>query len=90
MSNTQAFEKILLQGVELQNKLIQESLMNSEDHKLFPKLRKSSRSFKEVAETCIEQMQFLLTRGYIKAQSSESQRTLKSTGRDRSADNLNS
>ena len=32
---------------------------------LFPKLRKSCRSFKEVAEVTISQLEFLLNRNYL-------------------------
>jgi len=38
-----------------------------EDVTAFPKLRKSCRSYKEVAETSIEQMSYLFSKGYINA-----------------------
>ena len=38
------------------------SLLSPEEKQTFPRLRKSSRSYKEVAEVCLEQLAFLVYR----------------------------
>lgn len=50
---------------------MQKSLLNMilrpMDQDSFPKLKKTSRSFKEIAEIAIGQIEFLLQRGYLGA-----------------------
>ena len=50
---------------------IVQNLFNANNHAhpdaaMFPKIRKSCRSFKEVAEVSISQLDFLLGKGYLK------------------------
>lgn len=39
---------------------------DSHESAIFPKIRKSCRSFKEVAEVSLSQLEFLLNRGHLK------------------------
>ena len=40
-------------------------ILKPTDQESFPKLKKTSRSFKEIAEVAIGQIQFLFHRGYL-------------------------
>ena len=42
-------------------------VLRPSDQENFPKLKKTSRSFKEIAEIAISQIEFLLQRGYLGA-----------------------
>lgn len=40
-------------------------VLKPQDQESFPKLKKTSRSFKEIAEVAIGQIEFLLSHGYF-------------------------